>query len=333
MELELRHLRVVRAIADQGTLTSAARELGMTQPSVSENLRRAERAVGGRLFHRDVHGARPTPLGEVVAAHAGTVMNAVDRMTAATTRHHAGVLPPVVRVHCTPGTLVAHLSVAVPDVTGCDVEISTGAHPGRPLELLAGRRSEAALLTCFPDPRRAERAVSPEGTRRSVVAREPVFVGVSADHRLAGRREVHLAELAEETWCVDPGPHHELTDHLVRSCRDTGYRPTLRACDHTEGLQLVEMGRAVMPFAPSARPREGLVCLALRGTPLRMTTALYWHPLGPLAGDRVQGLWERLVRAQHDIVERTPRYRAWLERHPDWRTTPRAMETTSPHGA
>ncbi|WP_431784449.1 LysR family transcriptional regulator [Streptomyces chumphonensis] len=330
MELELRHLRVIRAIADQGTLTSAAKYLGMTQPSVSEALGRAERAVGGALFHRDVNGARPTPLGELVTAHAGAVLDAVERMSAAAVRHRSGVLPSVVRVSCTPGTLVAHLSVAVPEVTGCDVEISTGSDPNRPLELLADGLAEAALLTCFPDPRRVEAAAGPGPKRRAVVASEPVFVGVSADHRLARRGTVDLSELAGETWCLGPGPHGELAEHLVEACGEAGYRPVLRAADHTEALQLVEMGRAVMPFAPSARAREGVACLALHGAPLRMTTALYWHPMGPLPTDRVRALWERLVHAQHDIVEQTSGYRTWLERHPRWRTTPADMAAVSP---
>ncbi|MEV7009516.1 LysR family transcriptional regulator [Streptosporangium sp. NPDC051022] len=93
MELEFRHLRVVRAVADMGTLTAAATELRMTQPSVTDTLRRAERAAGGRLFRRSAQGAVPTPLGELVAAHARTVLNALDRFETAAVRHRAEAPP------------------------------------------------------------------------------------------------------------------------------------------------------------------------------------------------------------------------------------------------
>ncbi len=50
MELELRHLRTLRAIAEAGNLTRAATALGLAQPALSAQLRRIERALGGELF-------------------------------------------------------------------------------------------------------------------------------------------------------------------------------------------------------------------------------------------------------------------------------------------
>ncbi|MYQ48398.1 LysR family transcriptional regulator, partial [Streptomyces sp. SID4985] len=70
MDLEVRHLRVLCAIADAGSLHRAARELGLAQPSLSTQLRRIEQALGGRLFTRDRTGCRPTPLGRLVLGRA-----------------------------------------------------------------------------------------------------------------------------------------------------------------------------------------------------------------------------------------------------------------------
>ncbi|MGW2899246.1 LysR family transcriptional regulator, partial [Streptomyces sp. NPDC001212] len=70
MELEVRHLRVLCAIADHGSLHQAARQLGMAQPSLSTQLRRIERALGGQLFLRTRAGCRPTPLGHAVLGRA-----------------------------------------------------------------------------------------------------------------------------------------------------------------------------------------------------------------------------------------------------------------------
>src|SRR4051812_21626571 len=70
MDLEVRHLRALCAIADAGSLHKAARELGVAQPSLSTQLRRIEQELGGTLFVRARTGCRPTPLGSLVLSRA-----------------------------------------------------------------------------------------------------------------------------------------------------------------------------------------------------------------------------------------------------------------------
>ncbi|KIF72575.1 peptidase, partial [Streptomyces sp. AcH 505] len=70
MELEVRHLRAVCAIADTGSLHKAARQLGMSQPSLTTQLRRIENTLGAELFSRERTGCRPTPLGRSVLSRA-----------------------------------------------------------------------------------------------------------------------------------------------------------------------------------------------------------------------------------------------------------------------
>ncbi|MGM7446191.1 LysR family transcriptional regulator, partial [Streptomyces tunisiensis] len=70
MELEVRHLRALCAIADTGSLHRAARQLGVAQPSLSTQLRRIEQELGGALFVRARTGCRPTPLGRLVLSRA-----------------------------------------------------------------------------------------------------------------------------------------------------------------------------------------------------------------------------------------------------------------------
>src|SRR3954454_16119118 len=77
MELELRHLRVVCAIADAGSVTKAASVLGLAQPALTAQLQRIERALGGALFERDRRGARATALGELVLSRARVLLPAM----------------------------------------------------------------------------------------------------------------------------------------------------------------------------------------------------------------------------------------------------------------
>src|SRR4051812_18113624 len=77
MNLELRHLKVVCAIAETGSVTKAASLLGLAQPALTAQLQRIERTLGGPLFERDRRGARPTALGELVLARARVLLPAM----------------------------------------------------------------------------------------------------------------------------------------------------------------------------------------------------------------------------------------------------------------
>src|SRR5215510_5635664 len=78
--LEARHLRIVRAISDTGSLTKAAVELGLTQPALTHQLHRMERLFGAALFVRDRRGARPTSLGLHVIERARFVLPSMDAL-------------------------------------------------------------------------------------------------------------------------------------------------------------------------------------------------------------------------------------------------------------
>ncbi|MFC4048439.1 LysR family transcriptional regulator [Actinomadura syzygii] len=316
MELEFRHLRVVLALVDTGSLTGAAAQLGITQPAVSESLRRAERVAGGALFQRGAHGATPTPLGELVAAHARNVLDSLARLKATGS---------ALRLSCTPCTLQPHLVVLAAEALGTAVEVRAAPARAAPVELVADGRAHAVLATDF----RGHEHPELPGVRRTPVADEPLFVAVAEDGPAAGRGEVALAELAglaesaDLTWAVTPAGDHRrayLLDVLTRA----GIRAKVRTVDFGTAYGLVELGRVVLPVMPGTRPRAGIALRALAGTPLVVRTSLFWRADGPLRPVDVRRLRDRLADAQHALVERTPLYREWLTDHPDWRTTPSA---------
>ncbi|MFF4189619.1 LysR family transcriptional regulator [Nonomuraea sp. NPDC001831] len=127
-DVELRHLRTMAAIAEEGTFGRAAVRLGYTQSSVSQQIAALEKAVGGAVFDRP-GGPRPvraTPLGELVLAHGRDLLARSEALTDAVERFKAGhgridigtfqgatrlILPAVVR-----GLLGEH--------PGCDVRLS-----------------------------------------------------------------------------------------------------------------------------------------------------------------------------------------------------------------
>ncbi|MFJ4674397.1 LysR family transcriptional regulator [Kitasatospora sp. NPDC088783] len=80
MDLELRHLRVLRAIADSGSVGRAAAAIGVSQPATSTQLRRIERRLGAAVFDRTAAGVVPTIFGAEVLAAAREVLAWVDRL-------------------------------------------------------------------------------------------------------------------------------------------------------------------------------------------------------------------------------------------------------------
>ncbi|WP_116135486.1 LysR family transcriptional regulator [Trinickia diaoshuihuensis] len=72
-------LKTFATVSACHSFTEAARQLGLTQSSVSEHIRRLEDAVGRRLFVRDTHSLAMTADGEAMLAHASVILQALER--------------------------------------------------------------------------------------------------------------------------------------------------------------------------------------------------------------------------------------------------------------
>ncbi|MET7334455.1 LysR family transcriptional regulator [Nonomuraea sp. NPDC005650] len=127
-EVELRHLRTMAAIAEEGTFGRAAVRLGYTQSSVSQQIAALEKAVGGPVFDRP-GGPRPvrtTPLGEVVLAHGRDLLtksealaDAVDRFKAGNGRIDIGTFQGATKL-----ILPAVVRRLLSEHPGCDIRLS-----------------------------------------------------------------------------------------------------------------------------------------------------------------------------------------------------------------
>ena len=75
-DVEIRQLRALQAVAEEGSFGRAAERLGFTQSAISQQIAGLERAVGAKVFDR--HGgprrAELTPTGVVLLEHAGFVL-------------------------------------------------------------------------------------------------------------------------------------------------------------------------------------------------------------------------------------------------------------------
>ncbi|MEU1019828.1 LysR family transcriptional regulator [Streptomyces sp. NPDC005900] len=309
MDLELRHLKTIRAIADAGSLTKAATALGLAQPALSAQLKRIERALGGTLFERGRHGVRATALGEFVLARARVVLPAVSGL-----REEAQRL-----ARAWEGGAGFRLGGTHGPLLGALVDRLAAAHPGAALSThtswsereiaaraVAGRLDFALVGTCG-----AAAPPQSELLRWREVGRDPVFVMLPTGHPLAGRPEVELAQLAGEAWTDVPGDGC-FGDCFTAACARAGFTPSrVYETDVASCVHLVQVGRAVGLCRATFPPTPGLVTRALAGTPLYWRHVLGWHPAGP-AHDRAAGVFAEARAAHGEAVARSDSYAAWL---------------------
>lgn len=78
--MEFRQLEHLVAICSAGSFSSAAKRLGVSQPTLSKSIARLERHFGLKLFDRAGGSARPTVYGQAAAEHAATLLAGAGRM-------------------------------------------------------------------------------------------------------------------------------------------------------------------------------------------------------------------------------------------------------------
>lgn len=316
MRLELRHLRIVCAIADQGSLTKAATALGQAQPALTAQLQRIERMIGGALFDRDRRGARPTALGELVLARARVVLPVVDGLEdEATHLARNGTARRIHRVGAVPGPmlsgLVRRLTAESPRT---HVTTYTSWAASELADMLAAARLDFALVGVCGDAAPPTTTAGAELTWLPV-ATDAVFVLLPDNHPLAGKDEVELSDFADAQWAVVPGDGC-FGSCFAAACARAGFTPRhMYEGDHRACIELVEDGAAVALCQSSFRPQPDLVSVPIAGAPLRWRHLLGWHPASPAAryADEVAA---HAVAAYQDAVARLPRNTGWLLRHP-----------------
>ncbi|MFE9662265.1 LysR substrate-binding domain-containing protein [Streptomyces sp. NPDC005955] len=270
--IEARHLRVLRAVAATGSFSAAARELGCTQPAVSQQMKALEASSGTPLIVRAGREMRLTQAGEALVRHAAGILaglTAAEEEVAAIAGLRAGrvrlVSFPSGSSTLVPAALAA-LRAAHPGTRVSLVE----AEPPRSVEMLREGDCDVALAFHYADPAGTESA---EGTVEGAGGRlpeewtdltvRPLFadrlVGlVPEGHPLADAGTVRIEEFADDPWIAGcPRCRRQLVD----VCENAGFTPRIDfATDDypaVTGLVGAGLGVAVLPelALESVRPK------------------------------------------------------------------------------
>lgn len=154
--MELRHLRYFVSVADAGTFTDAAEQMFITQPTLSQQIRRLEAMVGAPLLQRRRDGVRLTRAGSVLLEESRTLLSLFDHGVSRA-RQAAGLGHPRLRVVLPPylpeALAVPAASRLLSEAAGAGVEVTwVETALDAEFSLLRQRRADAGLGWLMPGP-------------------------------------------------------------------------------------------------------------------------------------------------------------------------------------
>jgi molybdate transport repressor ModE-like protein len=218
--MDPRRVLTFRAVAHQRSFSRAARELALTQPSVSNQVAQLEREVGARLLERRPGGLRLTREGEILLEHADAI---VERFQLAEAQLAAAVQGEraQLRIGALPTALAGFVPSAIARLRLQHRDTRITFDEGTSEELSARVASgELHLAVAYQETGAAQH--DPPGVTRHHLLREQFMVALAPNHPLSDRSKVRLADLSHEDWTA------ALTDGLiVRACRAAGFEPHL----------------------------------------------------------------------------------------------------------
>lgn len=274
-QYDFRRMLVLRAVAQTGSLTDAAKELRLTTSAVSQQVSKLEHEVGVPLLERGSRGVRVTEAGEVLVGHT----EAMDRLMSAAKadmEDFAGLrrgrlrlaIFPTVGASLLP-TFVTSFRAEYPDL---ELAIRSSRIAGL-LEMIARRDVDLATLWDYPWMRlpKDEITVAP-------MMSDPTMVLLPDSHPLARKRSISLEELKDEKWVTRA--NHPVARVLDRICRDAGFEPDIAfaASDYPELSAMVAagIGVAIAPRLAVLEPRSGVRVLAIKGNPAPRRIVIGW---------------------------------------------------------
>lgn len=259
--LQRRHIEALVSLGDCGSVHSASRSLGISQPALSRLIAEAETLIGTRLFERSSRGSLPTPQGEVVLARARALNRGLQRLGDAVDQ------PVQVRM----GSIARAMHTLVPRLL--DGPFDPRGQPAYQVRLVessstgllaATARGELDFAVLKPPPEQ------PSGAMAATLRMEPLYeertvIVCSPDNAAIPPGPVPLSLLARQDWVL-PEPNtasRAAFDAFCDQHRLGVVRPVTESRSFETSLALVTHTRFVS-VAPESIARRQAALGALR---------------------------------------------------------------------
>jgi DNA-binding transcriptional LysR family regulator len=268
-------LNVFRAVVEHGSFSAAADALSYSQSAVSQSIATLEGELGVALIERRRGGVRPTAAGAALAGHVGGILARIETAESEVAAVAAGR-----------GCRLRTASFPTAGATLMPQAIAAfrASHPGVEVTLSEGEPEEIAprlragefdLVLLFEFEGVGERLGA--GMRRFELFDDPLHVALAAEHPLADRKRLELADLAEEPW-IQTSADSPCAGHVVRCCHAAGFEPSVsfESDDYqtVQGLVAAGVGVAMIPELAHSTIREDIKVRALHpASPVRKVFA------------------------------------------------------------
>ncbi len=276
--MELRQLRYFIAVAEQLSFTRAALRLHVSQPPLSRQVCALESELGVRLLERNRHSVALTEAGRVFLLHSRGVVESVEA-AAAMARRAAGAQHGSLVLGY--GGIAAYTFIPlIPTILrafhrehpSVKVSLAQLALVEQRNALCSGRVDIGFVLMPFE-----HKLVSTQPVRR-----ERLVVAVPADHPLAKRSRVRLAELEPHPFVMfhrARGFGYEST--LMEICGDAGFRPSVKRktapMESVIGLVAAGEGIALVPSTAGRAQMPEVAFVPLQDESACMEFAFAWR--------------------------------------------------------
>jgi DNA-binding transcriptional LysR family regulator len=222
--LDSRRLRVLAAVARDGSLSAAAGALDYTPSAVSQQMAALEREVGAQLVERTARGVVLTEAGRALARHAERILAGLEAAEAEV-QALAGLRAGVLRLgwFATAGASLMPRAIAAFRARHPQIELRLiEADPDECIQRLRARELELALVYQFD---RFDRP-PPADVPHTELVEDRVHVSLPRDHALARRAVLHLRDLAGEQW-IQGVRRGSTLGVLPTACREAGFEPDI----------------------------------------------------------------------------------------------------------
>ncbi|KAB0641983.1 LysR family transcriptional regulator [Burkholderia latens] len=281
--IDLRQFRQFIAVAETLSFRRAAERLHMAQPPLSAAIRKLEEELGVALFERNNRGSTLTPAGEAFLLEARRAIEQAERAATVARRVGAG-LGGSLRLRFVDSTVNALLPLILrafqeryPDV---DFQLEEGT-TAEQIVALRQDRTDVGLVV-LPVADAGDVHVEP-------LLRDRMVAALPDGHRLARRRRIALADLADDPWVLFAAHHGPgMYAQIVTACAQAGFAPRVvqqpRQMQTTAGLVAGGIGVALMPRLFVPMQPQGITFRELTGagSPLAYDLAIAYRTPSPL---------------------------------------------------
>jgi LysR family transcriptional regulator, hydrogen peroxide-inducible genes activator len=273
--MNLRDLRYLLAVAEHEHFGRAAEACGISQPTLSVQIRKLEMLLGVALFERTSKTVTPTPACDRLIGHVRAAVAEADAiLTVASSmrdpmagRIRLGVIP-TLAPYLLP-LVFAPLREALPAVEVEPWEDQTSAL----LKRLHAHELDAALL--------ATEVIGPDLESRPLFS-EPFLAALPPEHPLAGRDMIAEADLAQDILVLADG--HCLRDQALEACGGSGaLNGTLRATSLSTLLNMVAAGygTTLIPALAAGAAQDSGIVLRPLATQVGRIVRIAWRARFP----------------------------------------------------